>query len=146
MALGEQQLAGILQASLDRARELLEESGGFLPFGARGKPDGEIEFIEASGEGGQPIEAVYRWMGEILAQDARRGEILASALVANASLPASEEPNFETAVSVLIEAPDFCRSIVVPYRLAGEAANGGRATVEFGKMIPEAADPVVFAD
>ena len=41
-------------------------------------------------------------------------------------------------VAVLVEAPEFCRSVVVPYRAGG-------AGVEFGEFIPEEADPVVFA-
>jgi hypothetical protein len=139
MILNEQQLGAILQASLARAKELLEQSGGFLPFGARGKRDGEVEFLEASGEGtARPIDAIYRQIAAMLAEDAKRQEILASALVANASLPAGFDNEFDTVISVLVEAPDFCRSIVVPYRAAPEG-------IVLGKMIPEEADPAVFA-
>ena len=146
MAVNEEGLAVILQASIDHAKELLEEQGGFLPFGARARIDGDIEFVEAEGDGGgEPLDALYRWMGAMLAEDASEGRILAAALVANASLPNDAEPMFDTAVSVLLEAPEFCRSIVVPYRIASGAGNGGHAKVEFGKMIPEGADPVVFA-
>ena len=147
MEIDERHLGVVLQASVDFARQLLEEEGGFLPFGARAKPDGEVEFLQAGPESqAEPVDALYRRIGTILADDARQDDILAAALVANASLPEGIESAFETAVSVLIEAPDFCRSIVVPYRIAGHAGNGGRATVEFGTMIPEEADPVVFAD
>jgi hypothetical protein len=139
MILNEQQLGAILQASLERAKELLEQSGGFLPFGTRGKPDGEVEFLEASGEGtASPIDTIYRQIAAMLAEDAKRQEILASALVANASLPAGFDNEFDTAISVLVEAPDFCRSIVVPYRAAPVG-------IILGKMIPEEADPAVFA-
>ena len=139
MTIGEQQLAVILQASIERARELIEDAGGFLPFGARGKPDGEVEFVEASGLGKhEPIDEVYRKITAILARDAQRNEILASAMVANAGLPAGFEGGFDTAIAVLVEAPDFCRSIVVPYRIAAQG-------VELGQMIPEEAEPAVFA-
>ena len=146
MKLTEQQLAVVLQASIERAQELLAESGGFLPFGARGKPDGEVEFLEASGVGrDESLEALRRKFAAILAEDARENRILASALVANASLPAGFDDVFDTAIAVLVEAPEFCRSVVVPYRLASAAGDGLRTTVELGRMIPEAADPVVFA-
>jgi hypothetical protein len=139
MILNEEQLGVILQASIERAKELLEQSGGFLPFGTRGKPDGEVEFLEASGEGtASPIDAIYRQIAAMLAEDAKRQEILASALVANASLPAGFDDEFDTAIAVLVEAPDFCRSVVVPYRAAPEG-------IVLGKMIPEEADPAVFA-
>jgi hypothetical protein len=144
MAIGEQELAVILQASLEHAQELLGEQGGFLPFGARAWPDGSIEMVEARDDRGLPLDALYRRIGEILAKHAAAGEIVASALVANAGLPEGAEPGFATAVSVLIEAPEFCRAVVVPYRFAGQAGNGGRGKVEFGKMIPEEADPIAF--
>lgn len=140
MALTEEQLGVILQASIEHAKLRLVESGGFLPIGARARPDGEVEFIEADGEGRQePIDHLYRKIGAILAQDARRNEILGSALIANAALPPGFDDGFETAIAVLIEAPGFCRSIVVPYRMVQEA-------IELGRMIPEAADPAVFVD
>jgi hypothetical protein len=143
MAVGEDELAVVLQACLDFARQMLEEDGGFLPFGARAKSDGEVEYLQAGPESAEePLDALYRRIGAALAEDARQGGIVAAALVANAALPEGIDGTYETAVSVLIEAPDFCRSIVVPYRIAG---NGGRASVEFGTMIPEEADPVVFA-
>ena len=96
-------------------------------------------FLEAEGEAGEePIDALYRRIGAMLAEDAKRHEILASALVANAGLPAGFDRDFDTAISVLVEAPEFCRSVVGPYR----AAAGG---IILGKMIPEEAEPAVFA-
>jgi hypothetical protein len=143
MQIDERHLGIVLQACLDFARRMLEENGGFLPFGARAKRDGEVEFLQAGPENGEEsLDALSRRIGMALADDARQGGILAAALVANASLPEGADGTYERAVSVLIEAPEFCRSIVVPYRIGG---SGGRATVEFAKMIPEEADPVVYA-
>ena len=140
MILNEEQLGVILQASIERAKELLAQSGGFLPFGARALPNGEVEFLEAAGSSGQePIDALYRRIAALLAGAARRHEILASALVANAGLPGGFDNDFDKAISVLVEAPDFCRSVVVPYRAAAEG-------VILGKMIPEEAEPAVFAE
>jgi len=139
MILNEVQLGVILQASIDRAGEMLEQSGGFLPFGARALPNGDVEFLEVEGAGSvESIDALYRRLGALLAEDAQRHEILASALVANASLPAGFDSGFEKAISVLVEAQDFCRSVVVPYRAAAEG-------IVLGEMIPEEAEPAVFA-
>ena len=140
MILSDEQLSVILQASIDRASELLGQSGGFLPFGARALPNGAIEFLEAERAGAhEPLAALDRRIGALLAEDARRNEILASALVANASLPTGFGDGFDRAIAVFLEAPEFCRSVVVPYRVAP----GG---VTLGKMIPEEAEPVVFVD
>jgi hypothetical protein len=138
-AIGGDQLAVLLQASLDRAKELLEVAGSFLPFASRADLTGAIEFLEIeNGGGGETLDALYRHLGAVLAEDALRGGILAASLVANTGLPADVDGGFDTAVSVFVEARDFCRSIVAPYRFAGGA-------IEFGRMIPEEADPVIFA-
>lgn len=143
MEIDERHLGVVLQACLDFAQQMLEEEGGFLPFGARARTDGEVELLQATPETAEEsLDALYRRIGTAMAEDARQGGILAAALVANASLPEGADGTYETAVSVLIEARDFCRAVVVPYRIVG---NGGRATVELGAMIPEAADPIVFA-
>ena len=145
MALDEQQLAVVLQAAVDHARTRLEEQGGFLPFGARAKPDGEVEIVEATSMGeDDSLDALHRRIGAMLAEEAGQGRILGAALAANASLPPAVDPGFERAVAVQVEAPGFCRSVVVPYRLTGDPGNGGVA-IELGQMIPEKADPVVFA-
>lgn len=137
MIIGEHQLAVVLQASLHRAGEMLREEGGFLPFGARAKPSGEIEFLQIAPAGDtEPPAALIGRLGEGLADEARRGEIVASALVANARAPGAEPGD---AIAVLIEAEGFCRSIMVPYRFGPER-------IEWGTMMPESTSPKVFAD
>jgi hypothetical protein len=137
MVLDEHQLAVVLQASLDRAGEMLRADGGFLPFGARAKPSGEIEFLQIGpADEAEPLTALIERLGEGLASEARQGAIVGSALVANAHVPGEEQGD---AIAVLIETAGFCRSIVAPYRL-------GREGVEFEEMIPQPAAPKVFAD
>lgn len=136
MALEERHLAVILQACVDFAGQLLAESGGFLPFGARGKPSGEIEFFQLARESDdESLAELYQRIGATLAEEARRDEILGAALVANATLAGDAG---QTVVAIQIEAPGFCRSITVPYRIDAGA-------VAWGQMIPEEAQPAVFA-
>jgi hypothetical protein len=136
MVIGEHELAVVLQASIEHAKELLETDGGFLPFGTRAGLDGAVEFLEVQGgSGGETIDALYRRLAGLLADQAGQCEILAAAMVANASLPG--DPPL-TVISVQVEASDFCRSITVPYRVESGA-------VRLGEMIPEEADPLVFA-
>lgn len=134
MALDEQQLAVVLQASVDKARELIEADGGFLPFGARAKPSGEIEFVQLVPEGEDTPDGLQRRIGDMLAEEARRGEVLGSALVVNALLSGEAD---SPAIAVLIETPGFSRSVVVPYRTGDEVA--------LDRMMPSEAAPVVFA-
>jgi hypothetical protein len=136
MALDEDQLAILLQASLERAGELLREDGGFLPFAGRVKRDGQIEFVQIAPEEAEPLDALLDRLGRMLAAEARMGEILGSSLVANTRLGGEEAGE---AMVVLVETPGFCRSIAVPYRMTG----GG---VELGEMTPQPAEPAVFVD
>jgi hypothetical protein len=147
MTLDKEQLAVVLQACVDFAKQLIKQNGGFLPFGARVRPGGEVEFLQLQREGEEEaLEDYYRRTGAALADEARKDELLGAALIANVNLPDELDGEFEIAVAVLIEAPDFCRSILVPYRAVPEVLDGGTGTVELGKMIPQAADRVVFAD
>jgi hypothetical protein len=135
MALDERQLSVVLQASIEKARELIEADGGFRPFGARAKGNGEIEFvqIDAAREDETAGELRHRLV-RTLAEEARRGELLGSALIANVT---GAGQSHAAALEVLVETPGFSRSIVVPYRVAG-------GKVEPGRMVPGDAVPVVF--
>lgn len=134
MALDEQQLSIVLQAGIEKARELLEHDGGFLPFGARAKPSGEIEFVQLGMEEGETLGSLHRRLGEVLATEAGRGELLGSALVADTRISGETET---PALAVLIETTGFSRSVVVPYGLAA-------GKVDLGSMVPSEAEPVVF--
>lgn len=137
-ALNDDQLAMVLQASLAHAEKRLAEQGGFAPFAIRVEAHGGIEAVEGADEG-ESLDALYDRLGEILAEDARQGGILAAALVANVGLEEGEDPEFGRAVAVRVEAPGFCRAVIAPYRLP-ESGSG----VEFGELSPEGADPVIF--
>jgi len=141
VALTDQQLAVILQACIEHAKTRLEEQGGFLPFGARVRPDGEIEFVEARDTGErESLDAVYRRISALVAEAGRANEIVAGALVANTGLPEDAIPPFETAITIQLEAPGFCRGVIAPYRLVGD----GQHKVELGDLIPDVAEPAIF--
>jgi len=144
----ERQLAVILQACVDFAGQLVGREGGFLPFGARVKADGEIEFVQLATTDSETLGELYDRTGALLAGEARSNDIVAAALVANVSLPghdACENGHFHNAAVVQIEAPNFCRSIVAPYR-AGSSRDGKDRAVEFAKMIPDEGERMVFVD
>jgi hypothetical protein len=144
----ERQLAVILQACVDFAGQLIGREGGFLPFGARVKPGGEIEFLQLAMNDSESLGDLYDRTGRTLAGEARHNEIVAAALVANVGLPghdACENGHFHNAAVVQIEAPNFCRSIIAPYR-AGASRDGTQRAVEFAKMVPEAGERIVFVD
>jgi hypothetical protein len=142
MALDEAQLAALLQAALDFARQLLVEDGGFVPFGVQARTDGAVEFVQATAHGSADLEGIYRDIGQALASEAREGAILGAALVANSSVEGGAGDGRETAIVAMIEAPGYARSITVPYRLV--PADGGPVQVELGAMIAEQGQAVLF--
>lgn len=135
MSIGENELAVLLQAAVDHARQRLLEQGGFLPFGGRAKTGGHVDFVEFSGTGGQPLAALRTELVEILGQEANAGSIVAAAFVADTTLSDGDE--FPAAIAVQVESPGFCRLVVVPYRRAGD-------DIELGSMIPQEAKPLVY--
>ena len=144
----ERQLAVILQACIDFAGQLVGHEGGFLPFGARVKADGEIEFVQLAAGESESLGDLYDRPGALLAGEAGRNEIVAAALIANVSLPghdACENGHFHNAAVVQIESPNFCRSIVAPYR-AASSRDGKERAVEFANLIPEEGERMMFAD
>lgn len=143
MALDERQLSALLQASLDFARQLLVDEGGFVPFGARAKPSGEVEFVQLPVQGEGDLDVIYQRIGDRLAEEARAGQILGAALVANTRVQGLSDDGFSTAMVVMIETTGFSRSVTVPYRLT--PGDGGPARVELGEMIPEEGPAVLFA-
>jgi hypothetical protein len=136
MALDERQLAVVLQASVDRANELLRADGGFIPFGTRAKPSGEIEFVQIAPESEtETLDALLSRLADVLAQEARQNAIVGSALVADVAEPGREE---KRSIAVLVENTRVSRSIQVPYRMGDDG-------VVLGEMVPDEATARVFA-
>lgn len=137
MALGEQELSVILQAAVDHARQRIAEEGGIMPFGARALPDGRMEMLEFVDDEGRSVEDLHGQVAQMLAAEARADAILGGAIVAGGSMTSDE--GMSDAIAVQVEAPGFCRLIIVPYEISGEG-------VELGKMIPQSAEPLIYGN
>jgi hypothetical protein len=146
VALNDDQLALLLQVCTDFAKQMIEEQGGFYPFGARVKPDGDIDFVQPAPESDPAdIQELYAKATELLAGQARNGEILGAAVVAMADLPEEEaEAEFREAIRVLIDAPGCCRLIYQPFRMTLGALPGKLGKVELGKMFAVEAGQAIF--
>jgi hypothetical protein len=139
MALDNDQLAGILQACIEKAGDLLVNDGGFLPFGARAAPGGEIEFMQFAPESeDEGLDTLQGRLAAALKAAVDAGDAVGCALVAHVAMPEGENAQYERAIAVQVEAPGFCRLVVAPYGLEGDI-------VELGPMLPDTAQPAVFA-
>jgi hypothetical protein len=134
MALDDRQLAAVLQAIVDRTKELLAAGEGFLAFGTRCEVDGAIEFIDPEERDPTAFEEVYQDIGALLAEEAAAGTLAAAAVAAHVSLPEGAG----NAVIIQLETNGVARSVTLPYRAAG---NG---SVAYAKMISQEAKPTIF--
>ena len=148
MSLSNEQLGLILQASRDFAMKQLSEAGGFIPFGTRAMKDGEIDFMRVADKEitDDKLEEIFGRTQMMLADQAQQGDILAAATVANVQLKEGDAgKEFEKAIQVHVEAPQFSRVILVPYRYPDMENVKTVRDIAIGDMIPFDAPSVVFA-
>lgn len=146
MQFDENQLAGLLQATRDFARQALETMGGLSPFGGRVRLDGELEFFALPpAEGMDTPEAIYREVEAVLRKSAAQGEILAGLAIADIVPPAGSNTAFANGIGILLETADFARFFCATYRLSPPVPPAGTGTVELGEIIPVDVSPTIFA-
>lgn len=144
-AITEQQLALLLQAARDFAFEQMARDRRLIPFAARVKPDGDIEFARfAEPDTESPLDDVYRQTQAAMADQAGRGEIIAAGVVAAVALD-PPEAGFAHAIRVHVEAPGFSRQVLVPYGIEPAGGSDGEPSLKLGKLVPQDVAPVVFA-
>ncbi|WAT18862.1 hypothetical protein OZN62_04640 [Aurantiacibacter sp. MUD11] len=140
----EDQMALLLQGSRQFAFEQMSAGRRLLPFAARVKTDGEIEFVSfAKEDSEQPLEEIYAVTQQAMAQQAKDGVIVAASLVAAVQIqdPAKE---FEQAIRIHLEAPGFVRQVLAPYAIVPDAEDANTASINLGEMIPVACEAEVF--
>jgi hypothetical protein len=137
----------LLQASRDFAFQQLAQAGHFMPFATRVKTDGEMDFIRFADDASEePMEEIYRLTQQNLAQQARQGEILGAATVAQVGMPdAGEDAEFSQAIQVHVEAPGYSRLVLAPYRVDDAEAEGELPYLVDGDLVPLEAAPAIFA-
>lgn len=123
----------LLDHLLTHAVERLEEDGDFHPFAAAIESDGELRLIvmEPEGDDPSPQELVDQLVAN-LAAAAARGEIRASAVSANVTLP-GEGGEAEAVVVQLEHRDDDPIDIALPYELHDDHIHTGELIAGVGK-------------
>jgi len=128
-------LDALLDHLLHHALERLEAEGDFQPFAAAIGTDGELRPVgveqESENEEPTPQELVEQ-LAVSLAAAAGRGEIRASAICANVTLP-SEAGEAEAALVQLEHREDDPVDIALPYELHGDHLHTGELVSGVGK-------------
>jgi hypothetical protein len=122
----------LLNHLLQNALERLEEEGDFHPFAAAIDTDGELRMVgmEPETEEPSPQEIVDQLVAS-LAASAERGEIRASAVCANVTLP-SDAGEAEAALVQLEHLEDDPVDIALPYELHGDHMHTGELVAGAG--------------
>ncbi|HET9506463.1 MAG TPA: hypothetical protein VFO81_00850 [Gaiellaceae bacterium] len=126
-------LDALLDHVLHHALEQLEAEGDFQPFGAAIDTDGELRMVDVDPEGEEPsTQELVEQLGASLAAAAADGEIRASAICANVTLP-SDAGEAEAALVQLEHREDDPVDIALPYELHGDHLHTGELVSGVGK-------------
>lgn len=122
----------LLDHLLQYAVERLEAEGDFHPFAAAIDADGELRMVGMEPETEEPSpQEIVEQLGASLAAAAERGEIRASAICANVTLP-SEEGDAEAALVQLEHREDDPVDVALPYELHGDHIHTGELVAGAG--------------
>jgi hypothetical protein len=122
----------LLDHLLHHAIEQLESEGDFHPFAAAIDTDGELRMVGMEPETEEPSpQEIVEQLGASLAAAAERGEIRASAICANVTLP-SDAGEAEAALVKLEHREDDPVDIALPYELHGDHIHTGELVAGVG--------------
>ncbi|MGH8081401.1 MAG: hypothetical protein ACREP7_12580 [Lysobacter sp.] len=125
----------LMNVVLPFAEQTLQKYGGFHPYGAALKTDGEVALVAGyDGNEHPPSTEIIRLINQGFVNSARLGEYKATALVydVTAVLPSSGQTSDAIAVS-LNHRQNYSVVMFFPYRLSEGAVQFGEAFAEAGK-------------
>lgn len=137
----------MMKSCLELAQKMLELHGAFAPFGMIIDASGERRPVV--GDTGNP-EAKAAELYQLIATSMRRQyfnqEIVAGAIVAEASIPPEFSPTFPDGVRITVESTSISRLVFLPFRrVKSAAAPEDKPTIEFGELLGVNVRPTIFA-
>ena len=128
----EDDLDALLNHLLQHALERLEDEGDFHPFAAAIDTDGELRMVGMEPETDDPSpQEIVDQLVATLGAAAGRGEIRASAICANVTLP-SDAGDAEAALVQLEHLEDDPVDIALPYEVHGDHLHTGELVAGAG--------------
>lgn len=109
----------------DQAKSMLQEAGGFNPFGALLTPALELNAVRAELGDAQPDQKdIYQALDKALQEQTQNNDIVASALACDVNIPEKHEPPSRDGLRVHVVSQGLSRYIYVPYQIeSGEDGN-----------------------
>lgn len=155
LPLGPHRLEELVKTTIDLAKQMLEKNGAFGPFGAVIDSDGVRRPVV--GEAGPEAKAaeIYATIRNGMRNQVLKNEILAGAIIAEATIPPELKPEFHEGLRVSIESANTARLIFLPFRKIASAEQLsepqedphaiGPATIQYGELVAVNVRPNIFA-
>jgi len=145
-AITDDHMATLLEAARNFAFAQMAHDGRLVPFAAFIGKEGPIDCLRLEDETTQaPLADIYQRTVTLMREAVGNGEALACALVA--AIEGGEDvigSGMRHALSVHLEAPGYCREVLVPYRVTHDEASGEGSLV-LGTLVPHPSVQLVFA-
>ena len=139
------QLHAVLESCLGFAKQMLQDSGTFYPFGAVIDRDGELTQVGFwNGQDHPNPSEIYSVGIEALREKARSGEIAAGALAVDVTIPPQYQPEYSDGIRIKIERPGYSRFVYVPYAEVKGGIFRKAKSYRYGEAIPVDAPPELF--
>ena len=118
MVANPEQLHSAFSYCLDFAKQMLEDSASFLPFGAALTLAGEVKAVAGwNGEEHPAPAELYQLLSEALRDEAKSKSISGSAVAVDVNIPTAYNPALPDGIRVHLEGDGYSRYIYVPYTI-----------------------------
>lgn len=150
LPVGPHRVEDMVKYCLETAQRMLEKNGAFFPWGAVIDNSGERKLVigeNSPATATATAAQAYALLEQAMGTQYRQGQIVAGAIVAEASVPPELKPDFPDAIRVVVESSTISRLIFLPFRrgAAGAAGEATRGALEFGELIGVNVRHTVFA-
>lgn len=150
LPIGPHRIEDMVKYCLETGARMLQENGAFFPWGAVIDSSGDRKLVTADfgGKAATAAEA-YRLLEQSMAALYFKGEIVAGAILAQASAPPELKPDFPDAIRLVVESSTISRLVFLPYRqvtrTAARTESDAEPPVEFGELIGVNVGRTIFA-
>lgn len=111
-----EQLHQAFMYCLEFAKQMLEDSGSFIPFGAALDPAGKVRAVAGwNGEEHPKPTEMFQLLVEALRAESATGAIFGAAVAVDVNIPASFDSPYPDGIRVLLEGEGYSRFVYVPY-------------------------------
>lgn len=149
LPIGPHRIEAMLQYLLDIAKQMLEKNGAFFPFGAIIDSSGNRIPVTAQLDKPDPkTHEAFSVIAHSMRAQYAKGEIVAGAIVAQASIPPELKPTYPDGVRIVVESASISRLIFLPIQRVSsdkEAVIPGPQEFRYGELLGVDVHPTLFA-